>query len=274
MPRVSASGLNMFYEMTGDGPPLLLIPGLTADHTGWMLQVPAFIAAGYRCIAIDNRDVGQTDESPIERYTIRDMSDDTAALLDHLEAGPVHVIGYSMGGMIAAEMALNHPGRVKSLTLCVTDAGQEPLIPAWLSSMMLLRPKCDTREFCQVLVPWLFSPGFLAQPVAVEAIVDAFVANPFPQTVNGFIRQCHAILTHDVRGRLGSIAVPTHIVAAEADIILPPRNSRFLAEGIRGSRLTVLPQVGHAACWENAGVLNDAVLSFLNEVSQKVEAVH
>jgi pimeloyl-ACP methyl ester carboxylesterase len=84
----------MFYEMSGDGAALLLIPGLTADHTGWMLQVPACIAAGYRCIAIDNRDVGQSDESPVERYTIRDMADDAAAVLDRIGCGPVHVIGY------------------------------------------------------------------------------------------------------------------------------------------------------------------------------------
>ena len=272
MPRVSANGLEMFYEMTGDGPPLLLIPGLTTDHTAWMLQLPAFVAAGYRCIAIDNRDVGQTDQSPIERYTIQDMAEDTAALVDQLEAGPVHVIGYSMGGMIAAELALNHPRHVKSLTLCATDAGQDPLVRSWLTSLMLLRPKCDTREFCQVLVPWVFSPRFLAQPGAVEAIVDAVVANPFPQTVNGFIRQCHAILTHDVRGRLGSLEVPTHIVCPEGDIILRPSNSRFLAEGIRGSKLTVLPHLGHAACWEDGGALNDAVLSFLDEIAQQVEA--
>jgi 3-oxoadipate enol-lactonase len=270
MPRVSAGGLNIFHETTGDGPPLLLIPGLTTDHTAWMLQVPAFVAAGYRCIAIDNRDVGQTDQSPNQRYTIRDMANDAAAVLDHLDAGPVHVIGYSMGGMIAAELALTHPGRVSSLTLCATDAGQDPLVRSWLTSLMLLRPKCDTREFCQVLVPWLFSPRFLAQPGAVEAIVDVVVANPFPQTVSGFVRQCDAILTHDVRNRLGAIAVPTHVVAGEADIILPPRISRFLADAIRGSRLTILPHLGHAACWEDAGVLNDAVLSFLNETGQKV----
>jgi pimeloyl-ACP methyl ester carboxylesterase len=270
MPRVSAGSINMFYEMSGDGPPLLLIPGLTADHSGWMLQVSAFVAAGYRCIAIDNRDVGQSDESPSERYTIRDMADDAAALLDRIGSGPVHVIGYSMGGMIAAELALSHPARVTTLSLCATDAGQDPLVASWLNSMMMLRPKCDTREFCQVLAPWVFSPRFLAQPSAVEAIIGAIVANPFPQTVNGCIRQCQAILTHDVRSRLGSITMPTHVVSAGGDIILPPANSRVLAEGIRGSRLTVLPHLGHAALWEDAAAFNDAVLSFLNETVQTV----
>lgn len=271
MPRALVRGLNMFYELSGDGPPLLLIPGLTTDHTAWMLQIPAFIDAGYRCIAIDNRDVGQTDQSPIESYTIRDMADDTAALLGHVEADPVHVIGYSMGGMIAAELALNHPGRIRSLTLCATAAGQDSLVTSWLAALMMLRPKCDPREFCTVLVPWLFSPRFLAQPGAVDAIVDAVVSNPFPQTVNGFIRQCRAILTHDVRSRLRLIHAPTHVVSAEGDILLPPHHSRLLAEGIPGSRLTVLPQVGHAACWEDAGVLNDALLSFLNETARSVE---
>src|SRR5437868_5592028 len=127
MPKTFVNGLNLYYDDSGVGEPLVLIPGLSADHTVFaQSQVPCLVAAGYRCISLDNRDVGQTDSSPIADYTMRDMADDAAGLIRGLALGRAHIVGWSMGGMIAQELALNHPDCVSSLTLYAADAGQNP----------------------------------------------------------------------------------------------------------------------------------------------------
>ena len=273
VPSIDIGPLRMFYESNGDGRPLLLIPGLSTDHSAWALtQVPAFTAAGYRAVSIDPRDAGQTDDSPAAHYSIRDMADDAAALLQRLALRSVHVVGYSMGGMIAQELALNHADVVRSLTLCSTDAGQDPWLRVWLTSMSVLRPKCDARDFCHLFNPWLFAPQFFAQPGADEFLFGAFCANPFPQSAPAFVRQCNAILTHDTVNRLGSIAVPTHVIVGAQDILTPPHRSTILAERIPGAKLTVLPHLGHVASWENPGLFNDAVLGFVRGVDEALPA--
>src|SRR5215471_5203694 len=104
MPKINIHGFNMYYECAGEGDPLVCISGLGGDHLGWTAaQAPAFTAAGYRCLLFDNRDVGQTDESPVPSYTIRQCAEDTTALMARLEIASAHVIGVSMGGMIAQE---------------------------------------------------------------------------------------------------------------------------------------------------------------------------
>src|SRR5262249_3487952 len=136
MPDVKVNGLRVHYETTGRGEPIVLLSGLGTDQSAWVLsQIPAFVDAGFMCVGVDNRDAGQSDKSPIEQYSIRDMADDATAVLIALDRGPVHVLGYSMGGMIAQELALAHPKMIQSLTLCCTDAGRSAAVRAWVKSL-------------------------------------------------------------------------------------------------------------------------------------------
>src|SRR5205809_7891619 len=120
MPKVTVNGIRMFYEETGGGEPLILIMGFGGDHLAWAFQVRA-LAEHYRVVTFDNRGAGQSD-APEPPYTIRTMADDTAGLIAALGIERAHVVGVSMGGMIAQELALAYPGRVRSLHLGCTTA--------------------------------------------------------------------------------------------------------------------------------------------------------
>jgi len=266
MPKINIAGLNMYYEVAGKGDPLVLISGLSGDHLGWTItQVPAYTAAGYRCLVFDNRDVGQTDESPLASYTVRQFADDTAALLAQLALGPVHLLGASMGGMIAQEFALHYPAQIRSLTLVCTVPVVEPFLGHLIASWKTIRRQCTREAFLQMNASWLFTHRFYEDPEAVQLFMQRALANPFPQSVAAFLRQCEACVTHNALGRLGTITVPTYVIVGEEDILTPPRLARVLAEQLPGARLTVIPESGHGLFWEKATEFNQAVLDFLKD---------
>ena len=252
----------MFYAEAGGGPPLLLIMGFGGDHLAWAYQFRVF-AERYRVIAFDNRGAGQTD-APDTPYTTALMADDAAGLLDALGVDRAHVIGVSMGGMIAQELALRHPARVRSLhlgcTLARPDAYMRALVAAWRT----LRTSLSREDMLRAVALWLFAPvTYEERPEFVEMVVQTALANPFPQTLVGFVRQSEAILGHDTLERLDAIRCPTLVSVAEDDILVPPRFSRRLAAGIPGAALRVLPGAGHVYFWEQPDAFNRLCLEFL-----------
>jgi len=264
MPRVNVNGLRMYFEFQGEGEPLLLIMGLGADHALWKpVQVPAFTEAGYRCVLFDNRDVGQTDASPTPQYTMRDMADDTAGLLEALDLGPVHVLGASMGGMIAQELAISHRQLVRSLTL-VSTLPRIDAITRWiLQGWKAIRPKCSMEEYFMVAGPWGFTYRFFEDEEAVQMATRIEMDSAHPQAVEGFVRHCEATLTHDAADRLASITTPTHVLAGEEDILTGPRYARALVQSIPDARLSLIPASGHWPFWENPDACHDAIVAFL-----------
>ncbi len=267
MPRMDVGGRGIYYEDAGGGEPLVLVVGLGGDTTFWAQQVPAFVDAGYRCISIDNRDAGQSDVSAIEHYTTKEMADDVAAVIAGLALPPAHILGWSMGGMIAQELTLNHPGVVRTLTLFATQAEDDRYLAVWAKTMMLLRARSTPAEFIRTMAEWGFGAQFLAQPGAIDAFVEASCAAAHPQSVDAFSRQCGACITHNTASRLAAIQVPTHVIVGEEDLITPVARARFLAEHITHARLTVLPGVGHFAPRENPVAFNQAALSLLTSVA-------
>src|SRR5215211_420992 len=132
MPLASVNGLDLYYEETGSGPPLLLIAGLSGNTLGWAMLQPT-LAERFRVIAFDNRGAGRSSAPP-GPYTTRRMADDAAALLDRLGVARAHVLGFSMGGMVAQELALHHPARVGRLVLYGTLARPRPaILDPWLT---------------------------------------------------------------------------------------------------------------------------------------------
>ncbi len=262
MPTVRVGDLSMYYVEAGAGDPLVLVMGLGADHLAWGFQLPAF-AERYRTVAFDNRGAGQTD-APDHPYTTRMMAEDTVGLMDRLGIERAHVLGVSMGGMIAQEIALNHPDRVRSLQLHCTLGRPDAYLWAQLAAGRLQRRTLTPEAAMRSAYLWLFAPEtYNERPELVETILQASLANPHPMSLTGFERQCDAVHDHDALDRVAAIRCPTLVSVADGDILVPPRFSRALAERIPGAELRLIEGAGHGYFWERADLFNAMCLEFV-----------
>jgi pimeloyl-ACP methyl ester carboxylesterase len=262
MPKVRVGDLSMYYVEAGQGEPLVLIMGLGADHLAWGFQFPAF-AERYRVIAFDNRGAGQTD-APDQPYTTRLMAEDTVGLMDRLGIDRAHVLGVSMGGMIAQEIALNHPERVRSLQLHCTLGRPDRYLRAQVDVGRIQRRTLPREEAMRAGYLWLFAPAtYDERPEFVETILQNALANPYPMSLTGFEHQCDAVQAHDTLDRVGAIRHPTLISVADQDILVPPRFSRALAERMSGAKFLLIEGAGHGYFWERPDVFNQMALDFL-----------
>jgi 3-oxoadipate enol-lactonase len=263
MPTVEVNGQKLYYEVHGEGEPLLCVMGLSADTLAWMLQVPAF-SAGYRTVIFDNRDVGQSSMAD-GSYEIADMAQDALALADALELNAFHLLGVSMGGAIAQEIALAAPERVRTLTLAVTfpagGAWARKLAEVWAARVR----RASREERVDELMLLTFSEAFFENQEQAGWVRGLMLQNPHPQDAEAFVRQLEASSRHDARERLRSVSVPTHVIGAEHDILVPVWKSEELAALIPGARLTVLPGAPHGVNVEAAEAFNRAVLDFIAE---------
>ncbi len=265
MPKVRAGDISLYYVEAGHGEPLVLVMGLGADHLAWGFQFQVF-AERYRVIAFDNRGAGQSD-APDRPYTTRMMADDTVGLMDALGIDRPHVLGVSLGGMIAQEIALNHPARVRSLQLHCTLARPDNYVRAQLANGRVQRRKLTHEEVLRAGYPWLFAPGtYNERPEFVEMILQNALANPYPMSRIGFERQCDAVETHDTLDRVTAIRCPTLVSVADQDILVPPRFSRILAERIPRAEFRLVEGAGHGYFWERPDTFNAICLDFLSGV--------
>jgi 3-oxoadipate enol-lactonase len=263
MPTIEANGRRLYYELHGEGEPLVCVMGLAADTFAWTLQVPAF-SARHRTLIFDNRDVGRSTLAEDE-YEIKDMAGDAFALADALGLEAFHLLGLSMGGAIAQEMALAEPERVRTLTLGLTFAAGgaygRKLSEVWAARVHRL----SHEERVDELMLLCNSEEFFENPEAVAALRGLMLENPHPQPPEAFARQLAASSRHDARDRLASLSMPVHVIGAERDILVPVWKSRELASLIPGARLTVIEKAPHGANVEHAEEFNRAVLEFIAE---------
>ena len=262
MPKVTVNGVELNYVEAGNGQPLLMIMGFGGDHLAWAFQVPA-LSARYRTITFDNRGAGQSSV-PDEPYSTRMMAEDAVGLLDALGVERAHVLGVSMGGMIAQEVALGHPGRVRSLQLHCTYARPDRYMLALMDAWRAVRAKATPEEWLRTVALWLFSPRTYAErPDFVEMVIQTGLANPHPFTLTGFLRQGDAVRDHDTLDRLPGLACPTLVSVAEDDVLVPPRFARQVAAAAPRAELRVIEGAGHAYFWERADAFNTMCLDFL-----------
>lgn len=264
MPTVKVGDIQMFYQEAGAGDPLLLIMGWGGDHTAWALQLPAF-SAEFRCIAFDNRGAGQSDQPDVP-YSTRMMAEDAVGLMDAVGMERAHIAGVSMGGMIAQEIAINYPERVRTLQLHATLARPDAYLVAVGRSLLLARAALTREEFVRTLLPWVLTPRtYGEQPEIVELMAQRLVDSPYPASLTGLTRQAEACWAHDTVERLHRIRCPTLITVGEEDIFVPLRFARTLQERIPGAELLVIKGGGHGHLWEQAEVFNEACLVFLRK---------
>jgi pimeloyl-ACP methyl ester carboxylesterase len=268
MPTVRVGDIQMFYQHVGEGDPLLLIMGFGGDHLAWAMQMADF-SARHRVIAFDNRGVGQTD-APDQPYSIRQMAGDALGLMDALGVDSAHVLGVSMGGMIAQELVLARPERVRSLHLACTFARPDAYMLALNSAWREMRIGLGREATLRTLGLWLFSPATYAErPELIEALLLNSLANPYPQSLAGFLRQGEAVAAHDASDRLGAIRCPTLVSVAEDDILVPPRFAREIVARVPGAELRTVPAAGHGYFLERPDVFNAISLDFIARASRK-----
>ena len=248
-PRFVAVGdRRLAYEEVSPPEPartVLLLCGIGAKRQGWYRQLPV-LGERFRCLALDYRDVGDSDPAA-GPYVIRDLAEAVFARVDELGIERAALVGISMGGFIALEMALARPAFVERLVLVVTSAGGPTHVSTSPQIMRALMPggeAVESGEGARRVCSLVAGPGFAERrPDAIDEFVE--IARHRPMRVDGYLRQLEACRAHDVSARLAEIDVPTLVLHGDADPLVPLANGRFLAEHIAGARLIVYEGVGH-----------------------------
>jgi pimeloyl-ACP methyl ester carboxylesterase len=247
------------YDVEGSGEPLLLIQGLGYGRGGWG-PAPSLLALRFQVVTLDNRGFGDSEvtEGP---YSTAQLAQDAVAVLDAAGIERAHVIGISLGGMIAQELAFAAPERVRKLVLCSTTPGGPDSVPMPQQTVALMgrQPKIDPREAMQLFVKNALSP----EPPSglVDEIVAYRMANP-PNPA-GWYAQASAGAAHDALARLGDIRAPTLVVHGTADNVVDAGNAPLIANAIPDARLEVFDGVGHLLPWERPEQFVSLVEEFL-----------
>jgi pimeloyl-ACP methyl ester carboxylesterase len=258
--------MELAYTISGDGPEtLVLVNGLADTKETWELQLPAF-AERYRVVAYDNRGVGESPTPP-GPYTTRELAGDLAGLVDRLGLERFHVLGVSMGGMIAQEYAIAHADRLLSASFCCTYSYPGPFCLRMFSCWRDLVPELGVGFTQREVLLWAFTTDFFEERTAeLEEIEALMAANPQPP--EGYLAQLSSIETHDTRGRLSAVTCPAMTLVGEEDILIYPKLSRRLHEELPSSTWVEVPG-GHACLWEYPEEFNQAVLEFLAGVGAR-----
>jgi pimeloyl-ACP methyl ester carboxylesterase len=250
MSHLTVAGRRLFHHRRGAGEPLLLIQGMSGTHLAWGEPFIADLERDFDVVAYDHRGIGRSDRVD-DPFSIADLADDAAGLLDELGWERAHVLGISMGGMVAQELALRHEGRVRTLALGCSYCGGpgSALAPPETINKLSAGMLSGDRELA---IRTGFEVNVSAAFAAQEGAYEAFraMAKSLPAPVPVIMLQMQAIAAHDTSARLPSLDVPTLVVHGDEDRMLPVDNGRLMASLIPGARLEVLEGVGHMFWWE------------------------
>ena len=243
MPTIRANGIDIYYQIHGQGEPLLLIAGLGCDCLLWTPILDA-LARQYQVIIFDNRGAGRSS-APDALYSVDQMAADTFALLDHLKICKTHVLGHSLGGAVAQTLAHQHPRVVNKLILCTTSQRFNQVSRLVESNILALREKSIAIPLIvDAILPWLYSSNFLEKSQQLETLKAQMLHAPYPQSTIGFKGQYYALATFDSSDWLAMISNPTLVLAGEDDRLCL-HDPHTLAKTLKQAQYIVFPHTGH-----------------------------
>jgi pimeloyl-ACP methyl ester carboxylesterase len=263
MPTVSANGIDINYEVTGEGEPLVLIPYLAADQACYAFQVADY-ANHFTCYCVDLRGAGLTSK-PEGEYTTELLADDVAAFMRAAGVESAHVAGLSLGAATGMWLAAKHPSLVRSLSLHSAWHRTDPFLSSVVESWRIMAAGLGdvTEMVIKGIFPWCYTPELYAtRPEYIDGLADFVRGRPMPP-VDAFMRQSGAVLGHDASAVLGSIEAPTLITFGQHDMVTSTRFAEPLSRGIAGSEVVVFSDCAHAPIYEQVEAFNQRTLAFL-----------
>ncbi|MFX0155962.1 MAG: alpha/beta fold hydrolase [Candidatus Hodarchaeota archaeon] len=263
MPKIKVNDINIYYETHGEGFPLVMILGLSYDVNWWTPEIIDAMAKNFKTIVFDNRGVGRTDKPEID-YSIKMFADDTIGLIDALNIERAYILGFSLGGFIAQEIALSYPERVEKLVLCGTHGpGTKHIIASNEAMDFILKPPEDPIKYVNGLIPILFTKTYIENNTDfIELYKQRMLKVPF--NLNLYRRQLQGSIFRTSR-RLKNINIPTLILQGEKDILIPPGNAEILAKGIPKARKVILDNTAHFIFQPDTEKVTNLICEFLKE---------
>lgn len=264
MPKEKINNTELYYEIHGDGDPLIMIMGLSANIDWWPPTFLEKIKKNFKTIIFDNRDAGRSENSG-ENYELKDMATDTIKLMDKLNIDKAHILGISMGGMIAQELVLEYPERVDKLILASTNCGNpKSILPSKkvLAELTKDRKGRSDIDIIKDFIELLYTDEFIEQnPDFIEKTKIRMLRAPIKP--EAYKRQINAILTFNTGRRLKDIEAPTLVIHGKEDILLPPKNAEIIANAIPNAELQYFENSGHALFSHKPEKTSELVLNFL-----------
>jgi 3-oxoadipate enol-lactonase len=263
MPHVDARDISVYYETTGEGEPLILIPYLAADQACYAFQVADY-AKHFTCISVDLRGAGLSDK-PEGTYTTDLFADDIAAFMQAIGVERAHVMGLSLGAAVGMIFAAKYPEKVTSLSLHSAWHKTDPFLKVIVEGWRITAQALDNvpAMVIQGIFPWCYTPElYAAKPEYISALTDFVNSRPV-QPLDAFMRSSEAVLNHDASDKLRMITAPTQITFGRHDV---PTSTRFmepLHAGIANSEVFVFEDCAHAPIYENVAAFNEKTLAFL-----------
>lgn len=262
MPTLTVNNIKIYYEQHGHGDDLILIGGLTSDHHVWNSTLREF-SKHFRVTIFDNRGAGQSD-APDYPYTMKMMADDTIALMNALKISRAHMVGHSMGGGIAQQIALIAPEKINKLVLVCSRSKSSALANIVFSTReKLIEKNVGDELIAQYMMPFLFGDELLSNSLLVKGFIQWSAKNPFPQSELGYRHQLHASSTRDFSEELHNISMPTLIIAGEEDILMRPKNAEITAKSVKNGTFVVIKNCAHMPHVEKSKEFIETVLTFL-----------
>ena len=263
MPKIKVNGLNIYYEIHGEGFPLVLIMGISGDIYWWDTPLITELSKEFKIILFDNMGVGRSD-SPA-RLKIIDMANDTVGLMDALDIKKAHVFGISMGGLIAQEIVLNYPEKVEKLILCSTTCGGSKAVQATndVLQLMMSFTKVDHGvEIAKEAISLMFTEDFIQNhPNLVNEKIENMIK--IPTTASNYTNQLQAGMMFNSGRRLKGVDTPTLVLHGKNDILIPPDNGEVLAKLIPGAILKYFDEPGHWIFAPDPNIISNAIIEFL-----------